>query len=421
MSFGDAQTSWWLLAVGFIAAGLLLNALRPVRRPAAFAVLSFFAGWLTSEAPLHLLVLEGLACAGLIAAGGLHHRIGWTGLGLCLLSWPGLWFLYRHGDKAKVLAETVLRHTLGADYGARLAGLSEVDASLPPGRLVLPLWLTDPSVRVGRDIRYAPDAGRRHCLDVYRPRVGTGPAPVLFQIHGGGWAIGHKAQQARPLLYYMAARGWVCVAPNYRLSPRVRWPDHLVDLKLALCWVREHIGEYGGDPGFVVVTGGSAGAHLAAMMALTANDPTYQPGFEGADTRVQGAVPFYGVYDLLDRHGLQRHGGLRPYLERVVLQAPYRSAREMYERASPLSHVHDDAPPFLVVHGRNDSLASVDEARLFAERLRAVSHQPVGYLELPYAQHAFDLFYSPRTLHVIRAVHRFASAVYADRTRCRRG
>ena len=80
----------------------------------------------------------------------------------------------------------------------------------------------------------------------------------------------NKHEQALPLMNHLAARGWVCVAANYRLSPRATFPDHLIDLKRALAWIREHIAEFGGDPGFVAATGGSAGGHLSSLLSLTA-------------------------------------------------------------------------------------------------------------------------------------------------------
>src|SRR5436190_2070186 len=88
-------------------------------------------------------------------------------------------------------------------------------------------------------------------------------------------------------------RGGTAISIHLRLSPMATWPDHLIDCKRALAWVREHIAAYGGDPDYVVVTGGSAGGHLAAMMGLTANDPQYQPGFEDVDTSVRAMMPFY--------------------------------------------------------------------------------------------------------------------------------
>jgi acetyl esterase/lipase len=209
-------------------------------------------------------------------------------------------------------------------------------------------------------------------------------------------------------MYHLASRGWVCVAINYRLSPKGTWPDHLVDCKLALKWVREHIAQFGGDPDYVVVTGGSAGGHLTAMMGLTANDPEFQPGFEAVDTRVRAMVPFYGVFDWCDRYGIRGRGdGLRRLLERYVVKRKRDDVPEVYDNASPLSHVRPDAPPALVVHGTLDTLAPVEEAREFVRQLRDASNAPVAYAELRGAHHAFEIFHSIRELHAVAGVDQF--------------
>ena len=122
----------------------------------------------------------------------------------------------------------------------------------------------------------------------------------------------------------------------------------------------------------------------------------------------------FAPYDFCDREGLQPHRGLRSLLERVVIQRPFAEARELYEMGSPMGLVHSDAPPFLVIHGSHDSLACVEEARVFAQKLKAQSRAPVVYAELLRTQHAFEVFHSARTTHVIRAMHRFAESVYAD-------
>ena len=144
----------------------------------------------------------------------------------------------------------------------------------------------------------------------------------MVYIHGGAWMIGEKREQGKPMMYELVARGWVCVAINYRLSPKATWPDHIVDAKRAVAWVKEHIDEYGGDPSFVAVSGGSAGGHLCALLALSAGDPTFQPGFEEADTTVQACVPFYGVMDLTSSpDGAAIFGpGLRKMLEKKVMK-----------------------------------------------------------------------------------------------------
>jgi acetyl esterase/lipase len=248
---------------------------------------------------------------------------------------------------------------------------------------------------------------------------------VLLQIHGGGWVLGSKNEQGIPLMLQLAARGWVCVSADYRLSPRATFPDPLVDVKRAIAWLREHAVAYGGDPDFVVITGGSAGGHLAALAALTANDPEYQPGFDQVDTRVRGCVAFYGVYDFTDRFGHYPNPGLARLLARHVMKERHDAAREAYERASPMSRVHPGAPPFFVVHGDRDTLVPVAEARRFVELLRAAGPAPVVYAEIPGAQHAFEIFPSLRTTFVVHGVERFLAWLYgrylvergADQTR----
>ena len=239
--------------------------------------------------------------------------------------------------------------------------------------VLAPFWMGHRAVERIRDLGYAEGAGRRHLLDVYRPRPPVERAPVLLQIHGGAWMIGSKNSQGGPIMQAMASAGWVCVSINYRLSPRATWPDHLLDCKLALRWIRENIAEHGGDPHRVVVTGGSAGAHLAAMVALTANDPRYQPGFEEIDTSVVGCVPMYGPYALDEIFGRaswsrlgRRVGG---HMGALVLGVNVADDPAAYRDASPLHAVRPGAPPFLVVHGTIDNLVPVEQARSFTTAL----------------------------------------------------
>ena len=164
------------------------------------------------------------------------------------------------------------------------------------------------------------------------------------------------------------------------------------------------------------MTGGSAGGHLAALVALTANDPEYQPGFEAADTTVQACVPFYGVYDFLDRHGVRGKASMTPFLSRLVMKSSPETARADWDRASPIARVHAGAPPFFVIHGTHDSLAFVEDTRHFVAALRAVSRQPVVYAELPGVQHAFDIFHSTRSAHAVEAVTRYVERLHAART-----
>jgi acetyl esterase/lipase len=391
------------------AAGLafVLNGLRPVAFTPVM-IPAFFASWLVVELAPQLLVITVVGVVVCAAVGGLHGA-AWVGLALAGLAALGLLRMIREAGRAEGLADAALQEwdEVGPDE-PQLTSLVR--------RFFRPMAFKDARVERIKDIPYG-EAGSRHHLDVYRRHDHPTGCPTLVQVHGGGWVIGTKDQQGRPLMLEMARRGWVCFAPNYRLSPRATWPDHVVDVKAAIAWVKEHAVEYGADPGFVVLTGGSAGGHLASLAALTANDPEFQPGFEDKDTSVQGCVPYYGVYDLANETGT-RAAKLRheTVMARLVMKT---RDDDVFRRASPVARTHADAPPFLVIHGRNDTVVPVAEARLLVERLRAVSPGPVLYLELPGTQHAFDVFPSVRTDHVVRAVARFLEALRRSHTHAR--
>jgi len=396
------------MAIAFLVLSALalvctLVAIRPPRVE-LLGVPAFAVGWLTSELAPQLLVWQ-VAAAGVFAVlGALRRPVGVLGLGLSIASWFGLAGLAVHSARTGGIVRRALADQLPGP--APTLG--------PPGpwsELALPLLLRDPAVEVTRGVPYVEGGGRAQQLDVYRHRSHPQGARVLVYIHGGAWVLGDKREQGLPLLLHLAASGWVCVSVNHRLSPAVRWPTHLVDVKAALAWVRGHIAEHGGDPARIVVSGGSAGGHLAAMAALTPGDPEYQPGFEAADTAVLACVSLYGVLDLTNRDGLRGPGFSKWLLARSVMPAPYEQDPRAWERASPLDRVGAAAPPFLVVQGTNDTLVPVGEARHFVSALREVSRSPVVYLELPGAQHAFDTFRSLRCGPVVRGIAAFLDAV----------
>ena len=397
--------SWLLLAVGLLTLGLGINVLWPSRSLVGM-VISFLAEWLASELAHWTILVLGAAVALLASFGGLDHTIGWIGLVAALAGFAclavELWLGWRSGP-------TVVR-------ALDDAGLAAPDPFRGRTmRLLFPFYLSDRRVRRIADVRYAEGAGHRHLADVYVPRNGVEHAAVLLQIHGGAWLVGNKRQQGRPLMNRMAAAGWVCVAINYRLAPRHKMPDAIVDVKLALAWIHEHIAEFGGDPDRIVVSGGSAGGHLAAMAALTVNDPEYQPGFESADTSVLACVPLYPPTDLL---ALFDYGGrwTRRMNERTtpwVFGASPVEDPARYRHWSPVTLVRPGLVPFLVVQGTGDNLVPYRQTRAFVEQLRAQPDQLVIYLELSGAPHAFEVFHSFRAEAAAAAIHRFCSWVNA--------
>ena len=397
---------FFLLRQALLAA-LTDNAVRPPRNGRA-GIAAFAPGWIFGE-----LAPQALALTTLDAATHLGpKRRSKLGLALAGANAIGLTHLIRQQRQAKDVLEDALVADLGIDYLEQLDSVpSPADLATPWRRLATPLVFGDDRVRVISDLPYT-EAGKRGLLDIYLPaqQDTIDKAPVLLQVHGGGWSIGTKESQGRPLMNHMAAKGWVCVAINYRLSPRDAWPAHIVDVKRAIAWIKEHIDEYGGDPDYIAVTGGSAGGHLTALAALTPGDASFQPGFEDVDTSIQAAIPFYGVYDFAGATGLRNALQMRDmFLSPRVMQSTWADSPDTYEAASPILRITPDAPDFFVIHGEFDSLVSVDQARLFVERLRETSKASVVYAELPGAQHAFDVFHSIRGAHSVRAVDRYLS------------
>lgn len=368
----------------------------PVRRPGELAVALFFPAWLMGEMPIHAAILFVGTALVFIAEGALVEPLGFVGIALLLVA--GL---------------SPLRSLRDARRTARVASDllgRPVHAEPSWSRLAMPAWYGDRGIRREHH-HYGPH--RRHVADVYvsraRPRAGAAPAPaspetppaprpILVYIHGGAWILGFRRFQGRLLTRRLVHAGWVVVSIGYRLSPIARWPDHIVDVKRALAWVRAESARWSADPSRIAVSGGSAGGHLAALAALTPNYAAWQPGFETADTSIQACVPWYGVYDLLDRRSHWPHGALRRLWEIAIMRASVKDAHARYAEASPLTHLGPTAPPFLIVHGSHDTVVPPAVARAFAE-----VHPRATYLEVPGAEHAFDVLYSTRAAHAVEA------------------
>ena len=315
-------------------------------------------------------------------------------------------------QRADTVLDGALRETFGDDFGSAVHHPLETYTARRPrlAGLVSAAWDRRRYCATTSDISYGP--GGRNQLDIWRrPDLPDGSrAPVLIQVPGGGWSINDKRGQAYPLMSRMVELGWICVPINYSRSPGAAWPTHITDVKRAIAWVRENIADYGGDPDFIAITGGSAGGHLSSLAALTAGDERLQPGFEDADTSVQAAAPHYGVYDLTVDGAM--HALMMPLLEHLVMQSRFNSNRQMFEDASPVFRVHRNAPPFFILHGENDDVVPNAQARAFAGALRSAGARTVSYAEIPHAHHAFDTIATLRCQLAAEAVAAFLGIVY---------
>jgi acetyl esterase/lipase len=355
----------------------------------------WFAGWLATEFPPHVVTGHALS------------RVSRPSIGRVGQTWAA-----QRADQALTAA---LVESFGQDFGDLVSHPTCEESECAPrsGFLNRP----GPHRRYAAqtsDISYGP-GGRDNLLDIWR-RHDMAPgrrAPVLIQVPGGAWAVNGKRGQAYTLMTRMAELGWICVSIDYSKSPRSTFPAHLIDVKRAIAWVRENIADYGGDPDFIAITGGSAGGHLASLAALTPNDPTFQPGFEDADTTVQAAVPYYGVYDFTNAEIM--HELMLPFLEQFVMRARYAEKPERFDAASPISYVHNQAPPFFVLHGEKDELVPCSQARTFCAAMRDAGAPTVAYAELANAHHAFDILSTVRSRLAANAVADFLGIVYGQR------
>ena len=299
------------------------------------------------------------------------------------------------GVAALILAVLARELTLSARAGsvmrAALADRPRIDSAgrrVTSRSLLFPWPFLPRTVVRTRGLSYGPLP--HQTLDVYRSRSGQDErGPVLVQLHGGGFTGGRRSKEALSLLHQLSGQGWVCVSADYRLArtPADGHPASLVDVKLLIAWLRTEGHLIGADPSTLVLVGTSAGAHLAAMAALTAGEPRYQPGFEQADTSISGFVGFAGYYGRLS---------------------------DELEGTSPFDHLDSSAcPPGLIVHGSRDTQTSQFEAQLLAQRIGEQSGR-CAFALLPGAHHTFDLLDSVRFRGVRQATAAFCQGLLAD-------
>lgn len=206
---------------------------------------------------------------------------------------------------------------------------------------------------VSHSIAYATHS--RHRLDICRP-AGATAAPVVVFFYGGAWRSGNRGLY-RYVAKALARRGYVAVVPDYRVYPEVRYPDFLDDAAAAVRWVKDNISGFGGDPGKIFLKGHSAGAHIAAMLALDARwlrSVGLEPGRD-----IAGLIGLAGPYDYLP---------LRDETLKVIFGGADRPETQ------PIFHVAPGAPPALLITGRRDRLVEPGNSERLAARLVAAGN-----------------------------------------------
>ncbi len=361
---------------------------------AAACVLLFLASWIVLPAPNRLLLTLGvgapelsawlalgcvIVCALTLGAAGRDPLTRFTlvlsAVATLLASAPlvRLPFVARRFDVA-------MRTALGDDF---LQGApSDRRARMRPSPFAvrdLFLGVDVGDARVTRAIPFAAPAGVRLTLDVYQPAT-AGRYPSVVQIYGGAWQRGTPGDDAK-FATYLAARGFVVFAIDYRHAPEWRWPSQIEDVRAALGWIRQHAGEHDAEASRLALLGRSAGAQLAMIAA-------YEPG----PMPIAAVVSYYGPVDLAD--GYRNPPRPDPLDVRAIEEAflggtPDRLP-DRYREASPITYVSRRLPPSLLIYGSRDHIVLSRYGAMLDGRLRAAGATSV-FLEIPWAEHAFDV------------------------------
>jgi acetyl esterase/lipase len=274
-------------------------------------------------------------------------------------------------DLRPVVFSFLNRHIKGRDESIQLFTNKE------------PILSGNDSFQIERDVSYL-ESGRTEKADLYLPSKNlTGRHPAVLMIHGGGWVNGDKNQaRENNIGTNLAIHGIVGMSINYALSNHGQsvWPQNLYDCKTAVRWLRKNADRLQINPDQIGVIGGSAGGHLAAMVALTGNVETLNPhgpyGEYACDVRC--CVDLYGISDLMTYHDVTMLGKTRA--EDPVL----------YDFASPIHHITKNAPPFLIIHGDADTTVNVVQSKMLSDAMDKVGMRH-HLVIVPGAAHTFHL------------------------------
>jgi len=232
-------------------------------------------------------------------------------------------------------------------------------------------------VDIVRNLSYCDGAERdenRHRLDLYLPKGEKGFRTVIF-VHGGTWSMGSKdgflmlpGHRAADHGKFFAEKGIAAVFINYRLSPKVKHPEHAKDVAEAIAWVRRNIGKYGGDSNQLFLMGHSAGGHLVSLVTC---DPSYLMAVGLTPSCIRGVITISGVYALTAQLNSSEEpvAAGQPTGAAVILGHVFGSDPKLHHQASPLQQVREGLPPFLVAYADHDIISLPAQAEAFHQVL----------------------------------------------------
>lgn len=211
-------------------------------------------------------------------------------------------------------------------------------------------------------------------IDLYLPKSLTSPPPMILCIHGGGWSRGNKRQCPAIM---MVKDGYAVASMQYRLTGEAAFPAQIEDCKAAVRWLRANAQKYRFDPDRIGVWGHSSGAHLAALLGTSGDVKSLEGAGENQQysSRVQAVCEISGPADLVRMHRDVANGASSRAAEakaaiEALIGGPIAANQEAAIAASPTTYISKDDPPFLIIHGAEDSTVPVSQSELFAGALK---------------------------------------------------
>lgn len=243
----------------------------------------------------------------------------------------------------------------------------------------------DKSGTIDYDIVYKTVGDVSLKMDIHYPERIGGAAPAVIYVHGGGWTAGDKSSGAGvQFIPELVSRGYVVISINYRLAPDARVIDQISDVKCSVRYLKARANEYGIDANHIGVIGGSAGGHLVALLGASDSGSGLEGDgcFPEQSSRVQAVVDLFGPADLVTMFE-----STSPLWLQNVFGAIEHDSDDI-KRVSPITYITSDDPPFLILHGDNDSVVPFEQSEILFEKLQS-ANVPATLIMVKAAGHGF--------------------------------
>lgn len=365
---------WWLLPLALSIFGLFLSLWIVVPAP-NWSLLPF--GVVAPEISPWLIIINAIA----LTIGILFNKGWWSNfiivcslIGLILSVIPLGQFPSTH---KRFVVE--MERVLGTDY------LDSIPQNIQNRMRSQPFAIADifrgiakSDIRIDRGTVFASPDGVDLKLNTYRP-LSTGKNPTLIVIYGGAWRTG-SPDEYEQFSSYMAGKKYTVITIDYRHAPEYQFPKQLDDVETALEYIKSHAADLEVDLDKVAIMGRSAGGHLASLAAYKQDVISFK-----------AVVNYYAPVDLADGYydlPMPDPIDVQTILSNFIGGTPEEEP-ELYNQASITTYLHPNLPPSLLIYASRDHLVKAKFGRGLYDKLKA-NNNPVVFLEIPWAEHAFD-------------------------------